>query len=343
MRSNATIASVAALFLIAMQSTSSLAANPGMSGSATHAARAAAATSERVRHQRGWWQLWRPTQKTATASMAYANQLRETGKTRKALREYRALVYEWPESPEAPAAQLQFANLLFQRKKMEEAFNEYQFLVETYPGFFPYDQTIERQIEIAEYIATTRHGFLFFSWTNQEDAIPMFEKIIRNAPTWDRTGKLQLRIGEIYESEGEYEMAIDAFTSLLIRYPGSAHAEAAAFHRALCCTKLTRIYPTSSDIRMQAAMASAEFLQRFPRSSLAPQIQENLEKLDNDNAYSLYKTARYYDKSKKQVSAILMYERLIEEYPDSPLAKKSGTRLTQLRVGPHKEPHAIKP
>jgi outer membrane protein assembly factor BamD len=276
--------------------------------------------------------------------MAYANQLREAGRTRKALREYRALVYEWPESAEAPAAQLQFANLLFERGQMSDAFTEYQFLVETYPGFFPYDQVIQRQVEIAEQVAAARHGFLFITWSNQEDAIPMFDKIIQNAPTWDRAGKLQFRIGEIYEKTGEYELAIEAFTSLLIRYPASPHAEEAAFRRARCHIELTRYYPNSTDIRARAAMAAAEFLQRFPRSRFGSEVQAYLDTLDRDQARALYATARLYDRTGDHpASAILMYERLLEDYPDSSLAEKARARLAALRPGPHKETHANPP
>lgn len=276
--------------------------------------------------------------------MAYANQLREAGSSRKALREYRALVYEWPDSAEAPAAQLQFANLLFERGKISEAFNEYQFLVETYPGFFPYDQVLKRQVEIAEQTALSRHGFLFITWSNQEDATPMFEKILQNAPTWDRTGRLRFRIGEIHENTGEYELAIEAFTSLLIRMPASPHAEEAAYRRCSCHLRLTRYYPHSMDIRAQAAMACAEFIRRFPRSKHAVETKNMLDALDAKQAASLYNTARLYDRAGGHpVSATLMYNRLLDEYPDSPLAATARARLAALRPGPYKEKHANTP
>jgi outer membrane protein assembly factor BamD len=160
----------------------------------------------------------------------------------------------------------------------------------------------------------------------------MLEKIIFNAPSWDRTGRLQFRIAEIYENTGEPDMAIESFSTLLTRYPGSPHAEEAAFRRALCHSKLAHSYPNSAETRASAAMAAAEFLQRFPRSKHAQKVRDILERLDDAQAKELFKIARIYDRThSRPVAAVFMYEQFLSQYPDSPLAENARKRIAALK------------
>ena len=174
------------------------------------------------KHQLAWWESARVSQPTPGAQLAYADELRAQGRLIFASKQYRALTYAWPQAPEAPPAQYRYAQLLEERGKDQSAFEEYQYLLETYAGFVPYEEVLERQYGIADRRATEPRWFLLFSYTAPEDAIPLFETLIRNAPQWKRSAELQFRIARIYERKAQYDLALDAYEIYLQKYPAQS-------------------------------------------------------------------------------------------------------------------------
>ena len=95
----------------------------------------------------------------------------------------------------------------------------YQHLVETYPGRFDFNEIIARQMHLATDVMKRRKGkFLFLPGFNApERAIPLFEKIVQNAPESDFTAEAYYRIGQAHERVYEYSQAIDAYFTALNR------------------------------------------------------------------------------------------------------------------------------
>ncbi|MBI3985349.1 MAG: tetratricopeptide repeat protein [Lentisphaerae bacterium] len=284
------------------------------------------------RHTMAW--LYRhPAKLTPEAQLEFANLLREEGRLRKATKAYRALVYKWPKSREATVAQLFYAQLLDQRGKRRKAFDEYQYLVENYMGFFPFDEVIERQYAIAEWTATRKHHFLFIPYRSPEDAIPLYETIADNAPQWPRSADLRFQIGQIYEAEGERELAVEAYSFFQSLYPVHPKIEEAMVGQARCYARLAKRYPNSGVYRESALQAANDYLTLRPHGASIEQIRQYRTDMENRQAQVLYRQARVYDKIIKQPkSAAMTYERLIEEYPDSHWSVPARERLQQLNA-----------
>lgn len=292
----------------------------------------------RSEHKHHWWQVIRPRKKTPAEQMAYSARLVERGCLRSASRAYRALVYTWPESPEAPEAQITFARLLDKREHYADAFSEYQFLIQYYQGYFSYNEVIQRQYELACLMASTRRGFLFIRWNEREKAISMFETILQNAPYWAKADEMQFEVGRIYEEMNEQEMAIVAYSMVQQRYPKSSFAEPASFYEVRCCYTLTRRHMHSSDLRMNAAAMARDFLYRYPRSEFAANTRIYLNELYREQSAALYLQALIYERMAPSLnSAIIIYERLIKEYPASLWVQPAQARILQLKTQMLKE------
>ncbi len=287
----------------------------------------------RSEHKHHWWQVIRPHKKTPAEQFAYSERLVERGRIRGASSAFRALVYTWPESPEAPRAQLRFAQLLDQRKRHSHAFDEYQFLIQYYPGYFSYNDVIERQYELACMTVSKRRGFLFIRWREREKAVSMLETILQNAPYWDKADTAQYEIGRLYEEMDQQEMAIIAYAMVQQRYPRSPLAEPALFNEVRCSYTLTRRHLHSSDLRMNAAAMARDFLYRHPRSEFAAQARLYLNELYREQAEALYRQAQVYERMAPSLtSAIMIYERLITEYPASLWAEPAQARIAHLKT-----------
>ena len=294
--------------------------------------------------QKHWWESRKPYKSNPNEQLIYANQLKDCGHLIKASNQYRALVYTWSQSSEAPVAQFNYAGCMYKRNKLISAFDEYQFAIDTYPGFSPYDEIIDRQYAIADAIATRKRHFLFFPYRTPEKAIPLFHQLIRNAPQKPEISKLQFRIGRIYEKTKQYDMAINAYKTYLRLYPNGHLAEQACFSRAICYYRLVKKNPVSVDMRESAKAAFQYLLARYPTSDMYADLARNyLNELKMDQITGYYKQARTYEKSagrtywkkntqKSLIAAKLIYQRLINEFPGSKWSDTARSRVNHINT-----------
>jgi outer membrane protein assembly factor BamD (BamD/ComL family) len=285
-----------------------------------------------------WWERLKPSAGEASEQLELANSLREEGRLRAATREYKALVYNWPKSPEAPAAQLNCADCLDRRGLYEEAFEAYQFLVDIYAGFFSFDEVVARQSAIAWKIARRKRWFLFISYTRPEDAIPFFEKLVKDCPYCDGVHGMQFEIGKISEQSGEYDLAIDAYQRYLRIFPDGDLADDAAFRLAECYYHLARKNPNDKDLNDYARSSFDYYLARYPNGEFSAQSGIYSDELQMTRASAYYNEAITYEKNagrtrnERQVRLLMtaaktVYERLMSEFPDSRWVDVARARL----------------
>ncbi len=281
-----------------------------------------------------WYNFFiRPAKDNPREQFLYANHLRDTDSLRSAAKEYRLLTVFWPEATEAPAAQLALARVLDKRQKWQDAFEEYTYLIEHYPGTFAYNDILQRQFEIAETVMTTRKGkFLFFPGFESPDrAIPLFEKILEHGPEWAKAPECQFLIGRANEFGYEYDLAVAAYLTVLVRYPDSPFAEQAAFHRALCLELLAVAEPNNESVLDEAWTALHQFVNKYPKSEQLEQALKLRDDLLRRRAQLAYNRARYYDTIARQPKAALMeYKEFVRNFPHSDSTPQAQTRIEQL-------------
>lgn len=288
-----------------------------------------------------WWEKRQPAAATPKDLLALADSLAEEGKLRSAATHYRALTYAWPDAKEASIAQFKYAGILHKQGKHKKAFDEYQYLLTTYAGFVPYDTVLEQQYAIAYEILNKRKRLLFFSYENEEEAIPMLEQIIANAPAWRLAPDLQYRIARIYEKNKSYDLALDSYSIFQHRHTGSPLKEEAYLGYARCWKKIADKSPRDSNAREQAINAQVLFLSSYPRSSATDTIRIYLLELKLQQASYLYQQARLYDimsghrydaakTDKLLTAAYLCYERLLREFPESHWQNIAKERMDQI-------------
>jgi outer membrane protein assembly factor BamD (BamD/ComL family) len=276
----------------------------------------------------------KPDFPSATDQMKHARTLADGGRLRKAANAYQALVYAWPDSTLAPQAQWALAEIMEQRGKYERAFQEYQYLVDYYPGQFDYPAVLDRQFKLATLLMTDRKArFLFFpGFQAPERALPLFEQIVRNAPSWDRSAKAQLNVGIIHELNEEPEDAIAAYEVFQYRFPLSADAPEAAFRGAKCLHEVFRQRPNDENACNAARAALVHFISAYPEDHRVAEARGHLNALNAHQAGLAFQRATYYDTiARRPAAAIIAYEEFLRNYPSSANAETAQARLAALR------------
>ncbi|OGV42427.1 MAG: hypothetical protein A2X46_11230 [Lentisphaerae bacterium GWF2_57_35] len=285
--------------------------------------------------KRGWTLILHPAKTNPQDQMAYAQQLLREGNKKGALKQFKALSVFWTGAPEAAPAQYEYAKLLEERGNLFKAFDEYQYLIEHYTGAFPFDDVLQRQFNIAFHLMTTKKGkfFLFPGFSAPERGVPLFEKIVANAPEWTRAPEAQYLIGQAYELSGQYELAVVAYMASEYRYPHSAFAEKSAFGKTQSLYLLAQENPNDDQARDEAWAAITLFQNTYPKSEFSPTIQEYRKTIFRQRARAAYNLAYYYDRiAKKPKAALIAYENLVKLFPDSDWTGLAQVRLEALKI-----------
>ena len=288
---------------------------------------------EKPQVKRGIHWYRHPDCKTAAQQMQLAVKYNKAGRYRKAANAYQALVYAWPDSPEAPEAQLALAKVQEVRQLYAKAFDEYQYLFEYYPGQFDYREVLERQFKIANYLMKTpKAAFLFFpGFQAPERALPMYEKIIKNAPAGTEAATAQLNIGIIHEMNEEEEDAVTAYEILQNRYSDANLAAQASFREAHCQVKLHEQRPNDEDTCNAARAALVQFITSYPGNENVEQARGFLKTLNEQQAKRAYDLAKYYQNiAHRPKAAIIAYEDYLRKYSGTPLAASAKEQLAIL-------------
>ncbi|MBI9020722.1 MAG: tetratricopeptide repeat protein [Verrucomicrobia bacterium] len=268
----------------------------------------------------------------------YAQSLREQGKTGAARRQFEIFVKRWPESAQAAAAQQAVGDLYFEQGKQRKAFEAYEMLIQTYyTGIRNYDSVLENQLAIADVeMERKRMSWIFGGYTAPERAIPYLESILRNAPQWERAPEMQYRIGEAYQKNKNYEMAIMAYTTVEYRYPDSPVAEKSSFAKIESLRSLVRSAPYSLDLREQADLAVDMFKQSYPESEHRAEVDAFGQALYSSSARATYEVGEFYERvprPPRNESARIYYEKVIEQYGGTEYAVMAAERLRVLFPG----------
>lgn len=283
--------------------------------------------------------MLRPARKTPAEQLAYARELRDRGSVRRANRHYRALVASWPSAPEAPIALLERARLLDARGRGEDAFEAYRELLANYPGQFPFEEVLARQIAIASgELERRRMKFLFGGFTSPERAIPMLEHLVKAVNVGPEAARVRLLLGRAHEMNDEPEKAAKAYAEIEQRFADDPLAAEAGWRHVQCLREMSRRAPADRHLLESAWTAAERFVRRFPGSPRAAEATALRDALRQRLADELWREATYYDRrSARPTAAIPSYQRYAELFGDTERGALARERLQVLKQLAEKE------
>ena len=202
-----------------------------------------------------------------------------------------------------------------------------------------YQEILQRQYEISNlYLA----GKWFKLWNYvpvpawisaaMDRTAEMYAKIVKNGPYSEVGPQAQLKIGAAREKQSNYSMAVKAYELAADRYHDRPQIAADAIYRAgLARQQEAQSAEYDQGAAGQAIAMFTDFIALYPNDPRVPQAQKIIAALKSEQARGSFETAKFYERYKKWNGALVYYNEVLVQDPNSPYAAAARQRLDELK------------
>ena len=269
----------------------------------------------------------------AIEQMHKAEALEAKGDDGAAYKAYKALVKRFGLSLLAPKAQRKVGILLEKHRDFDKAYDAYNTYLTKYPHGEDFDSVVESMFKIAKLFLEGEKKKVFGVpiAASMVRAQQMFEGIVKSAPFSKWAPLAQFNVGETLEKQAKYPEAIQAYQTVVNKYPNDSIADNALYQAGYVRMREMRegSYDTAS--AQKAREAFEDFIYRYPQSEKIPQARENIKSLEGGVSKGSLDIAKYYDKMKQHKAAVIYYNDVIKQQPGSPDAAYAKNRIDTLK------------
>lgn len=177
-------------------------------------------------------------------------------------------------------------------------------------------------------------GWKYFpAWLDaSEEAIETYDEIISAFPCHPLALDSLFAKGNLLWSMEDYRGAVDAFMTLIRRFPKEEKAPESYL-------MVSRVYLDQAakefqnpDILALADLNLKKFDHDFPTDERLDEAKHYVQLVKEVFAKGLYTTGRFYERIKKPSASILYYQNAIERFPDTDIASRCRNRLSKIGV-----------
>jgi len=181
-------------------------------------------------------------------------------------------------------------------------------------------QKIKSNATLAERM---EYGMKLFEKGKYFDAKTQFRVITLSHSGNMDAAKAQFYLGECHFNMKEYILAASEYERLIKVYPGSEWVDDAKHKLGLSYFKLSPKYALDQEYTLKAITEFQEFLEDYPGSPLTEEVEKDLVAARNKLARKVYESAEIYRKMTYYNSAIIYFNKVLEDYYDTPFAPEA--------------------
>lgn len=241
----------------------------------------------------------------------------------------------WPLSDYTPQAQYLIGRCYEARGNDEKAFNAYQRIIEHNPKAVNYQEILGRQFDIANrYLAGQR--FKLWNYVpflpSMDKTSGMYETIIKNGPYSDVAAQAQLKLGEAREKQDEPKQAVKAYEAAADRYNDRPKIAADALYKTgLAYKNQAKSAEYDQNVANQSIAAFTDFLTLYPDDPRAAEARQMIGQLKTRAAEGSFNIAAYYEKNQKWNGALVYYNDVLVQDPNSPRVGAARQKIAELK------------
>ncbi len=271
---------------------------------------------------------------SAAEQMRKAEKFEAENDPKSALAAYRGLVKRYGLSVIAPKAQLKVGILLERAGEYDDAYKAYETYLTKYPRGEDFEVVVESMYKIAKLFLDGEKKKLLGVRvaSSMGRAQEMFEGIVKKAPFNKLAPLAQFNIGQALEKQGKYPEAMVAYQAVVTRYPTDAIADDAQYQIGYVRLKEYRDGSNDRAAAQKARESFEDFISRYPQSEKVPQAQENLKTLEGGSTKSTLDIAKFYDKTRVYKAAVIYYNDVIKNQPDTAESTFAKNRIAELKA-----------
>lgn len=155
------------------------------------------------------------------------------------------------------------------------------------------------------------------SYTEAETAL---KSIMEDFPISPYSVEAQLMLGDVYYAKGYYEDARSYYTTFSTLHPSHPKAPYALFQKGMCYLKELLTIDRDQTTTRKVLFTFQDFITTYPESPYVKKASELVAFLQKRLAENEYYVGKYYFKTKNYNGALLRFEVVLHDYPDSGLA-----------------------
>jgi outer membrane assembly lipoprotein YfiO len=205
-------------------------------------------------------------------------------------------------------------------------------LMDEYPESRLYYRALEKQYQIADaYLNGYKRRLLYLPILGaEEEAVEMMYRIQKRSPGSPLAEKALLRTADYYYSNGDFDLATDAYAAYIRAYPRSDKLARVRLRQAFSNLAQFRGLRFDATPVIDARIQLVSMMSDFPKESQDEHIPEILQRIDETFARKLFGIADFYTRTNEPKAAVYTYRFLAENYPQSPEASRARRALRQM-------------
>jgi outer membrane protein assembly factor BamD len=242
----------------------------------------------------------------------------------------------WPLSDYAPRAEFLIGRCLEMRGRDEAAFDAYQNITKKYPRSQNYEDVLWRQYEISNRFLGGEFFRILWGYlplySSMDETAKMYGKIVDSGPYSSVAPHAQLKIGAAREKQKDYEQAVKAYETAADRYHNLPDIAADAMYRAaFSYQKQATAAEYDQGMATKAIAAYTDFTTFYPEDKRVAEAQKAITSLKAEQVRGNFGIAKYYEKNKQWVGAVVYYNEVLQMDPNSPYAAQARQRIEALK------------
>ncbi len=271
---------------------------------------------------------------TADQQYDYALSFYEARNYEKAIKELKNLVKKYPGSRVAPVAQYKLGTIHEEQNEYYKAFRAYQRIIENYPNSTHMNEVMEREFKIGNvFLSGKKPKFMGVPILPAlPKAIEVFEQVAKNAPFGEYGDKSLFQLSVAYKRSGNFQKALETLQNLVENYPESPLLPDAKYQLGEVSYQMSKNINRSQEGLDTAEDYFESFLAEYPGANVRKKAKRLKRAIDEKNAEKNFKIAQYYERENYLESAVIYYEDVVRNYPDTSWAKQAKERLMVFRA-----------
>jgi len=165
----------------------------------------------------------------------------------------------------------------------------------------------------------------------KDDALAIYDEIIHTLTNHELAAKALFYKGELLSLDNEFKEAIDAYQTIIKKFPRSDMALKS--YILIANTYLTQCHYEiqNSDLLGLAELNLKKMQQDFPKAQERETVLQCLAEMKEFYATSLYETGKLYERKSQPKAAVIYYHTAITKFPYTTAASICKDRLTYLQ------------
>ena len=245
-----------------------------------------------------------------------------------ALKIYQDFAKENPDDFRKTEAQYKAGEMLEHLARYWDAYEAYKKLVEESTANQYWDLAIERIYAIGNVFLAGQPQML---WkipmpADMNKVVKIYETIIRAAPFGSYAPLATFSCGLARENQKKWPEAVKFYEEVLDKYPKNDLIDDAQYQIGYVWSKAAREPQYDQTAAQKGIEAFQDYLARFKRSDKTDQAAENIEMLKQRLSGGSLSVARFYDKAGNYPAALVYYNEVLSQTPDSPQGQEAKHR-----------------